>query len=108
MEKDLVVELKLRSGKRYAFETEAFKQGCLQELIEDLELRGSSYIAIDENLFVRLSEIESFEDITHLQSDGEKADGYIKVDAAVIKATQSKEDINNIAEQIKKATTNLR
>ena len=108
MEKDLVVELKLRSGKRYAFETEAFKQGCLQDLIEDLELRGSSYIAIDENLFVRLSEIESFEDITHFQSDEEKTDGHIKVDAAVIKATQSKEDINNIAEQIKKATTNLR
>ena len=69
MEKNLIVELRLKSGKRYTFETDAFKQGQLEQLIEDVEFRGSGYFAVDETLFVRWSEIESFEDVTHFQSD---------------------------------------
>lgn len=100
MRKNLIVKIRMKSGKEHYLESRSFENGHLKEFVEDVESFRPVFMPVDGDNLVRWSEVESLADVSHLENS--KVYGEIKVNATELKVGHSEEDIEKIGEYFAK------
>lgn len=72
MNKNLIVQMNMKSGKKHLVESKRFTSGDLESFVNDITSNDPIFIGVSEELSIRWSEVESIEDVSNLY-EGTKA-----------------------------------
>lgn len=101
MAKNLIVKLSMKSGKVHEIDIPNPDGKTLEDLVNELNGSRATFVGINDGLLsIRWSEVESLEDVSHLESI--KVNGNIKFGTVAAKAVHSEEDIKKIGEYFAK------
>lgn len=101
MVKNLIVKFNMKSGKVHEIDIPNPDGKTLEDLVNELNGSGSAFIGVNDGaLSIRWSEVESLEDVSHLDLNKAENENELKGINIEVKSINTNEELERIGKYI--------